>query len=104
MLKHFLTSHFALLYELGGVFIVFTSIIVVSGVLISRFDKIKLEDAIYFSFITALAVGFGDIAPKSRSARIVTIILAFLGLLLLGIAIAVAIHALDFALQVYPMR
>jgi voltage-gated potassium channel len=57
-----------------------------------------LEDAIYFAFITAFTVGFGDVAPRSRGARVVTVFLAFFGLIVAGVAVAVAVHALDIVL------
>ena len=99
MIWNFLTAHLALLYELSGVLTVFALVIALAGVVISRFDKLPLGESIYFAFITAFTVGFGDIAPKSKGARVVTIALSFFGLLLVGIVVAVAVHALDLALQ-----
>ena len=98
MLWEFLAAHLALLYELSGVILVLVAVIAASGVLISRFDRIPLEEAIYFAFITAFTVGFGDVAPRSRGARIVTVLLALFGVILVGIAVAVAVHALDMVL------
>lgn len=99
MFQEFVTAHAVLLYELSGVFVVLAAVIYLAGVLISRFDAVPLEDAIYFAFITAFTVGLGDVAPKSRGARIVTVVLAFFGLILVGVAIAVAVHALDIVLK-----
>ena len=99
MIQEFITAHISLCYELGGVFLFFTVLIFISGFLISRFDSIPFEHAIYFAFITAFTVGFGDMVPKSRGARIVTIILAFFGLMLIGIAVAIAAQAIDIALE-----
>ena len=98
MFREFLAAHVGLLYELSGVFGILVAVIVLAGVLISRFDRIPLEDAIYFAFITAFTVGFGDVAPRSRGARVVTVILAFLGVLLVGVAVSVAVHALNIVL------
>ena len=100
MVQDFLAAHVGLLYEFSGVFLGLFFVIILSGILISRFDHVSLEDSIYFAFITALTVGFGDVTPKSRGARVVSIFLAFLGLILVGIAVAVAVHALDFALDI----
>jgi voltage-gated potassium channel len=100
MVRAFFAAHLGLLYELSGAFAAFGLVIVVAGVLVSRFDKIPVGDAIYFAFITAFTVGFGDVAPKSHGARVVAVVLSFLGLILLGILVAVAVHSLDLALQV----
>jgi voltage-gated potassium channel len=100
MIRDFFTAHLGLLYELSGVLLILALIIFLSGILLVRFDKMSLEDAIYFAFITAFTVGFGDVTPKSRGARLVTVFLALFGLIFVGIVVAVAVHALDLALRV----
>jgi Na+/H+ antiporter NhaC len=101
MTGHFIIAHLQLLYELGGVLVILLVIILLSGVLVARFDKMPVEDAIYFAFVTALTVGFGDVTPRSRGARFITVFLAFLGVVLVGIVVAIAVHALD---RVIAMR
>jgi voltage-gated potassium channel len=59
----------------------------------SRFDRF------YWSFITATTVGYGDIRPGTRRSRIFAILIAFLGLTLTGIVIAVAVQAATVALK-----
>ena len=41
----------------------------------------------------------GDAVPKSHGARVVAVALSFMGLILVGIVVAVAVHALGLALQ-----
>jgi ion channel len=55
-------------------------------------------DSFYWSFITATTVGYGDIRPVKRGSRILAILIAFLGLVLTGIVIAVAVRAGTLAL------
>ena len=99
MARDFVAAHIGLVGELASVLGVIVAVIFVAGVLLARFDRVPLENAIYFAFITAFTVGFGDIAPRSRGARVVCVILAFLGLILVGILVAIAVHALDIALR-----
>jgi len=61
-------------------------------------------DSLYWSFITATTVGYGDIRPTKRRSRIIAILIAFLGLLLSGIIIAVAVQAATVALQTSGAR
>jgi voltage-gated potassium channel len=99
MVYDFVTAHVGLLADLTGLLAIVAVVIVATGVLIARFDRVPLEDAMYLAFITAFTVGFGDLSPRSRGARVVCVALAFLGLILVGILVAVAAHALDIALS-----
>jgi len=56
-------------------------------------------DSFYWSFITATTVGYGDIRPTNRGSRALAIFIAFLGLILTGIVIAIAVHAGEKALN-----
>jgi hypothetical protein len=58
-------------------------------------------DGIYWSFITATTVGYGDIRPVKRASRVIAIVIALLGLTLTGILIAVGVHAATLALAVH---
>ena len=56
-------------------------------------------DSLYWSFITATTVGYGDIRPVKQRSKILAILIAFLGLVLSGIVIAVAVEATTLALR-----
>lgn len=56
-------------------------------------------ESFYWSFITATTIGYGDIRPLGRSSRIISVLIGFLGLVLSGIIIAVAVHAATVALD-----
>jgi len=53
----------------------------------------------YWSFITATTVGYGDIRPAKRGSQLLAILIAFLGHVLSGIIIAVAVNAATLALK-----
>jgi Ion channel len=58
-------------------------------------------DSFYWSFITATTVGYGDVRPQKRTSRILSIVIALVGLTLTGILVAVAVHATTIALAAH---
>jgi voltage-gated potassium channel len=58
-------------------------------------------DSFYWSFITATTVGYGDLRPLKSTSKVVAIVVAFLGLTLSGIVIAVAVQAATLALKAH---
>jgi hypothetical protein len=58
-------------------------------------------DSFYWSFVTATTVGYGDVRPTKRLARILAIVIALVGLTLTGILVAVAVHAATIALAAH---
>jgi voltage-gated potassium channel len=73
-------------------------VVTLLGLAVGRQEGWSRFDSFYWSFITATTVGYGDVRPVKRKSRIVAIIIAFLGLTLSGIVIAVAVQAATLAL------
>jgi voltage-gated potassium channel len=99
MVLDFVVAHVALLYELGLVLVGLFFLIFLGGILISRFDKIPLEEAIYCAFSTAFKAGFGNLTPNSRGGKIIAILIAFLGIVLMGVFVAIAVKSLETAMR-----
>jgi len=97
MISDFIAHHASLTYELAGVFGVLGAFVLVLGALISLFENTSLEEGVYFAVMTALTVGFGDITPRTRGGRIIAMLLALLGVVLIGIFVAIAAYALEQA-------
>ena len=67
------------------------------GLWIGRKEAWSIVDAIYFAFITATTVGYGDFHPKHTACKYVAIIIAIIGVLFTGIIVATGIYAIETA-------
>ncbi|WP_298869012.1 potassium channel family protein [uncultured Gimesia sp.] len=69
-------------------------ILLLGSVLIWRYEGISFGDAIYFTLITGLSVGYGDITPETSIGKFVSVCIGIIGVLFVGISIAIANRAL----------
>jgi voltage-gated potassium channel len=68
-------------------------IIIMLGLVVGAIESWPRFDSIYWAFITATTVGYGDIRPKLRVSRILSILIALVGVTFTGILVALAIDA-----------
>jgi hypothetical protein len=78
---------------LSGVLVVMVGL----GLLIGRIEDWRIADTLYFTFITGLTIGYGDLAPKHFSARLLAVFIGFAGIVLTGLVAAVSVQALRAA-------
>jgi voltage-gated potassium channel len=75
--------------------------IVLLGQIAGRFEKWDAMPTLYWSFITATTVGYGDIRPTTRMGRFLAVIIAFNGLILFGVIASVAVTATSEAARLH---
>ena len=71
---------------------------VAMGLLIGFVEGWSVGDAMYFTFVTGLTIGYGDMVPRQAFTRAVAIAIGVSGLLLTGVIAAIAVHAMRIAL------
>ncbi len=74
-------------------------VIVVLGQFVGRHEGWTRFDSVYWSFVTATTVGYGDVRPTKRRSKVIAVVIAILGLLLTGILIAIAVRAATMGMQ-----
>ena len=92
--KTFRNYFFLALWKIKAIIFWLFVILVVDAAAIAFFEKIPFADALYFSFITGLTIGYGDIVPVTPIGRIIAILIGIQGLIITGIIVAVAVFAL----------
>lgn len=68
-------------------------VIISLGLVVARVESWSRFDAIYWAFITAMTVGYGDIRPTRKTSKSLSIIIAYTGLVLAGVSVAIALEA-----------
>ena len=74
-------------------------IIVLLGLIIGRREGWDRLDSVYYAFITATTVGYGDFHPVSRPSKWLAIGIAVTGLILTGMIVGLAVHAATVSLK-----
>ena len=69
-------------------------LIVLGGLAISVVEKPALSESLYFAFITALSIGYGDITPATTLGRVISVGIGLVGMVFVGLSVAIATRAL----------
>jgi len=65
-----------------------------SGLLIGHIERWRIDEALYFTFVTGLTIGYGDLTPRHVVSRLLAVMIGFAGILLTGLVAAVSVEAL----------
>ena len=68
------------------------------GLLTGFVEGWSIGDAIYFTFITGLTIGYGDLVPRQALTRALAIGIGYFGLFATGVIAAMAVYAMHSAL------
>jgi hypothetical protein len=89
---------FAALFRLLGVVWPILSGVVCAmvgpGLLIGYIEGWRVDDALYFTFVTGLTIGYGDLTPRHVVSRLLAVLIGFAGIVLTGLIAAICVQAL----------
>ena len=75
------------------------TVIVVLGQIVCRIEKWSRFDALYWSFITATTVGYGDIRPLKKVSKALSVLIALVGMMFTAIIVAATLATSTMALE-----
>lgn len=93
----FLKTFFTIFYLTLPLLLFIMLVITFLGQIVGRIESWKKFDALYWSFITATTVGYGDIRPLTRTSKVLSVFIALTGIVFTGIVVAVAVQSVTYA-------
>ncbi|ASJ14531.1 potassium channel family protein [Thermococcus radiotolerans] len=94
--RTFFHEFLRVLYYVKSILLGLFTIIVVFGVMLSLQESLSIGDGIYFAFISAFTVGYGDITPTTPVSKLLcALVLPILGMIMTGIMVAAAMQAIS---------
>jgi Ion channel len=69
------------------------------GLLVGFVEGWSVGDAVYFTFVTGLTIGYGDIVPRQAVGRALTIGIGLSGFFLTGLIAGIAVYAMRIAIN-----
>jgi voltage-gated potassium channel len=89
------------IYLMAPVIFLMSLIIIALGLIVGRLESWNRFDALYWAFITALTIGYGDIKPLKRTSRVLAVVLGTFGIMLTGILVAITVEASTDTFEIY---
>ena len=87
-----------LLRELRVVWPILSGLIVAQlslGAVVGFIEGWRMSEGAYFTLVTGLTIGYGDLVPKRFSTRLIAVFIGFLGILVAGLVAAIGVRALQ---------
>lgn len=89
----FLWQLASMIYTVSPLFIGLGLIIAALSLWVGHKEGWSPGDSLYFGFVTALTIGYGDFRPTRGATKFIAIVLGIVGLITSGILIAIAVQA-----------
>jgi len=95
----FIATYFRDLFRLWPILVVLIGFIVLLGLRIGKLERWHPINSLYFAFTTATSVGYGDFVPTKHRSKLLAILIALTGVLLVGLIVSAGLHALTHAAE-----
>ncbi|MEM9103925.1 MAG: potassium channel family protein [Pseudomonadota bacterium] len=87
------------IYFVSPLLLLLASIIVFLGQIVTHIEKWNKFDGLYWSFVTATTLGYGDISPLKRFSKVLSVFIALTGIIFTGIILAAAVETVSMSLD-----
>lgn len=95
----FVKLFFAVLTLISPILLSLCSVIVALGLIAGRREGWRPLDALYWAFITAFTVGYGDMRPLKPLSKFLAVAIAWTGIMFTGVIVAVTVYSTQDAVK-----
>ena len=95
LIRHF----FRVIWHIKTIILAMLTLVVAGGVAISILEKMPFGDTLYFSFVTGLTIGYGDIVVETFWGRLIALLIGLIGILFTGLTVAGLVYAVRESLD-----
>ncbi len=90
---------FKTLYFGAPILLSLITVIVILALIVGRKEGWSTFDSIYWALITGFTVGYGDIRPLTRASKVLSIFIAWTGIMFTGVIVAATVTATSSAVK-----
>ena len=94
MQRLFLAELFRILGMVWPILSGIVPLMVGPGLLIGYMEGWRVGESLYFTFVTGLTIGYGDLVPRQLLSRLLVVVIGFAGIMLTGLVVAICVQAL----------
>ncbi|MBY4676032.1 potassium channel family protein [Marinobacterium arenosum] len=89
----FLKLFFLICYLASPLLIGMALLILMLGQVVGRRERWSRFDALYWSFVTATTLGYGDLVPRTKLSKLLAMLIVCIGMVLMGLVVAIGVYA-----------
>ena len=104
MFTSFSRHFFRAIWHVKVVILMLVALMVASAGAVTLVEKMPFGETLYFAFVTALTIGYGDIVVNTPLGQLVAILIGFIGILFTGLMVAVLVYAVRESLEEFKKR
>ena len=99
MFKLFVKYFARVTWQLRSIYMSFIGIFFIGALAISYIEKLSFGDALYFTLVTGMTVGYGDISPQTIIGRFIALSLALVDMMLTGVMVATTVQVVKYSFE-----
>jgi hypothetical protein len=94
----FFHNVFRLIRFIWPVFSMLVILIMVLGLVTGIKERWTIGNSLYYAFITAFTIGYGDLAPKYPLTKLLSVVIGLIGFLFTGILVAIGVESMRYTI------